>query len=210
MSIFYYFTVLLIAYQPKNRHDHRTLVVDDILYLWAGDLSWPTSIRHTHDSEAKMERISYIDMFYLTRGLWEKKLTTGKPPLGIWGYGCDTLTSRLCFFGGRCGHFPMDECNGYHNSINVLDTINLDWQELSPTTSDQYLMRKRQPGMITFSYDDEELAFIIGGHGVEPEVRQPDASYRKSIHISPKSFIYYYTNECNIFNITTSKYTICD
>ena len=163
----------------------------------------PTYIRHVHDNEAKRKYTSHIDMFYLTTGSWEKKPTTGKPPLGIWGYSCASIKKRLYFFGGRCGHFLIENlCNGYHNSINVLDTATLHWQELSPTTEDQYLMRKRQSGMITFSCDNEDLAFIIGGHGIKPEVRQPDASYCES----PMS--YYYTNECNIFNITTSKTTV--
>ena len=99
-------------------------------------------------------------------------------------------------------HKPIEGvCNGYHNSIIVLDTSTLHWQQLSPTT-DGGAMRRAYGGMISFSYDNEDFTFIIGGGGPVPKLRQPNASYRGSS--SPS---YCYTNECNIFNTTTSKST---
>ena len=90
-------------------------------------------------------------------------------------------------------------CNGYHNSINVLDTTTLHWQRLSPTTDDN-AMRRAYGGMISFSCDNEDLTFVIGGHSPIPKSCQSSASYLRSLP-------YYYTNECNIFNTTTSKST---
>ena len=161
---------------------------------------------HAHDEDDKLERISHIDMFYLTKGLWEKKLTTGKPPLAVEGYGCTSINNRLCYFGGRCGHVPIEGvCNGYHNSINVLDTTTLHWQQLSPTT-DGSPMRRANSGMISFSCDNEDLTFIIGGYGPLPRLRQSSASYREAFNLPLAN----HTNECNIFNITTSKqYNAC-
>ena len=152
-----------------------------------------------HDGDDKLQHTSYIDMFYLTKGWWEKKSTTGKPPLGIYGYSCTSINNRLCYFGGRCGHDPIEDvCDGYHNSINVLDTTTLHWQQLSPTTDDN-AMRRAYSDMISFSCDNEDLIFIIGGSGPPPKSCQSSASYHESSKCC-------YTNECNIFNTTTSEY----
>ena len=151
-----------------------------------------------HDGDDKLKHISHIDVFYLTKGWWEKKLTTGKPPLGVYGYSCTSINNGLYYFSGRCGHDPIKGvCDGYHNSINVLDTATLHWQQLSPTTDDG-ATRRAYGGMISFSCDNEDLTFIIGGRGPVPKLHQPSGSYHKSYPL-------YYINECNIFNITTSK-----
>ena len=171
-------------------------MVHDVLYMWGGDDGLYLGV---HDDEDKLKRTSHMDMFYLTKGLWQKKPTSGKPPLGVRGYSCTSINNRLCYFGGECRHEPIEGvCNGYHNSINVLDTTTLHWQQLSPTIDDG-AMRRAYGGMISFSCDNEDLAFIIGGFGLVPKFHQPSALYRESP--SP----YCYTNEYNIFNTTTSK-----
>ena len=155
-----------------------------------------------HDDEAKLKHFRHVDMFYLTKGLWRKEPTSGMPPLGVFGYSCTNINKRLCFFGGGCGHDPTSVCDGHHNSINVLDTTTLHWQQLSPTT-DNGAMRRAYSGMMSFSCDNEDLTFIIGGRGSDhskPKLPQPTATYDIA---SP----YCYTNECNIFNTTTSKST---
>ena len=170
-------------------------MVHDVLYMWGGGLRYGV-----HDGEDKLKHTSHVDMFYLTKGLWQKKPTSGKPPLGVRGYSCTIINNRLCYFGGGCYHDPIEGvCNGYHNSINVLDTTTLHWQQLSPTIDDG-AMRRAYGGMISFSCDNEYLTFIIGGFGQIPKLHQPSASYQES---SPHC----YTNECNIFNTTTSKST---
>ena len=172
-------------------------MVHDVLYMWGGGID---GLPRVHDDEDKLKYTSHVDTFYLTKGLWRKEPTSGIPPLGVVGYSCTSINKRLCFFGGGCWHDPIEGvCNGYHNSINVLDTTTLHWQQLSPTTDDG-AMRRADGGMISFSSDNEDLTFIIGGHGPVPKLRQPSASYQG---LSP----YCYTNECNIFNATTSKST---
>ena len=107
-------------------------MVHDVLYMWGGEID---GLHYgVHDGEDKLKHTSHVDMFYLTKGLWEKKPTSGKPPLGVAGYSCTSINNRLYYFGGRCGHKPIEGvCNGYHNSISVLDTTTLHWQQLSPT-----------------------------------------------------------------------------
>ena len=172
-------------------------MVHDVLYMWGGVID---GLRYSHDGEDKLKHTSHVDMFYLTSGLWKKKLTSGKPPLGVAAYSCTSINNRLCYFGGDCWHEPIEGvCDRYHNSINVLDTTTLHWQQLSPTTDDG-AMRRAYGGMISFNCDNEDLTFIIGGSGRAPKLRQPSASYKGSSS-------YCYTNECNIFNTTTSKST---
>ena len=197
----------LVIYQPTVRRRHRTLVVHDVLYMWGG---WTDEVPEMlvdgppsmhHDNDDKLQHTSHIDMFYLTKGLWEKKLTTGNPPLGVGGYSCTSINEKLCYFGGGCGHDPIEGiCDGYHNSINVLDTTTLHWQQLSPTTDDSP-MRRANSGMISFSCDSEDFAFVIGGLGRLPKSWQPNALYREY----PRTPSLHYTNECNIFDITKSK-----
>ena len=170
--------------------------------MWGGVID-ELRYANVHDGEDKLKHTSHVDMFYLTSGLWQKKPTSGKPPLGVAAYSCTSINNRLCYFGGMCHHHPIEGvCDGYHNSINVLDTTTLHWQQLSPTTDDGAICMRRAYGeMISFSCDNEDLTFIIGGSGPVPKLRQPSASY--IYQGSP----YYSTNECNIFSTTTSKST---
>ena len=165
---------------------------------WSELLKLPS----VHD---KMSYVSHVDTFTITTGIWSRRPTTGVPPLGVQGYSCTTINNSICYFGGYCHHPPIDGiCNGYHNSINILDTDTLRWNELSPTTDDSYVMRRAHGGMISFSSNDEDLAFIIGGYGHPPTTQQPNATY-----YNDKVFLgYCTTNECNVFNITTSKYYV--
>ena len=153
----------------------------------------------------KMSYVSHVDTFTITTGIWSRRPTTGVPPLGVEGYSCTSINNSICYFGGHCYHAPIAGiCNGFHNSINILDTDTLRWNELSPTTDDSYVMRRDRGGMISFSSNDEDLAFIIGGRGRLPTTQQPNAIYDTSLSSSG----YCVTNECNVFNITTSKYYV--
>ena len=162
--------------------------------MWAGRQD---EIPCEHDSEEKMRCLSNIDTFTMSTGLWRKKTTEGVPPLGCNGYKCITINNNLCFFGGYCGHAPIAGlCNGYHNSLNMLNINSLHWQEVSPTTDNNNVMKRAWGGMVSFN---EELLFLIGGVGRDPTTpHHHDATYKDSS-------IGTITNECNMFNTTTSK-----
>ena len=162
--------------------------------MWAG---WQDKIPciDVHDSEEKMRCLSNIDTFTMSTGLWRKLATEGVPPLGYRGYRCTNINNNLCFFGGYCGHRPIAGlCNGYHNSLNMFNINSLHWQEASPTTNNN-VMKRAMGGMISFN---EELLFLIGGYGEYPTTPHHDATYKGS-------GIDTITNECNMFNTTTSK-----
>ena len=162
--------------------------------MWAG---WQDGIPREHDSEEKIRHLSNIDTFTMSTGLWRKRVTEGVPPLGYFGYIVRaTINNNLCFFGGDCGHNPIAGlCNGYHNSLNMLNINSLHWQEVSPTTDNNNVMKRAYGGMISFN---EELLFVIGGSGRDPPTPHHDATYEDS-------GLYTITNECNMFNTTTSK-----
>ena len=187
-----------LGYTPSGRYGHSTVLLYDTLYMWGGDYD---GLPRVHD---KMSYVSHVDTFTITTGIWSRRPTTGVPPLGVQGYSCTTINNSICYFGGYCRHLPIDGiCNRYHNSINILDTDTLRWNELSPTTDDSYVMRRAHGGMISFSSNDEDLAFIIGGYGCLPTTQQLNATYDTSLlpgHCT--------TNECNVFNITNSKYYV--
>ena len=192
-----------LGYTPSGRYGHSTVLLYDTLYMWGGVYDGLPFGIHVHD---KMSYVSHVDTFTITTGIWSRRPTIGVPPLGVVGYSCTTINNSICYFGGGCYHAPIaDICNGFHNSINMLDTDTLRWNELSPTTDDSYVMRRAHGGMISFSSNDEDLAFIIGGRGRPPTTQQPNAIYDAS---SSSLSGYCVTNECNVFNITTSKYYV--
>ena len=116
--------------------------------MWAG---LQDEIPREHDSEEKMRCLSNIDTFTMSTGLWRKRVTEGVPPLGYWGYGCTSIDNNPCFFGGYCGHAPIAGlCNGYHNSLNMLNINSLHWQEVLPTTDSNNVTRRGWGGMISF------------------------------------------------------------
>ena len=163
--------------------------------MWAG---WHGEIPQIHDGEEKMRCLSNIDTFTMSTGLWRKKATEGIPPLGYDGYRCTNINNNLCFFGGHCGHNPIAGlCNGYHNSLNMLNINSLHWQEVSPTTDNNNVMGRSLGGMIFFN---EELLFVIGGYGRDPTTPHHNATYKYDDDDGDTI-----TNECNMFNTTTSK-----
>ena len=120
-SISSHIVCYIIDYRPTGRHHHSIIVVDGILYVWAQD-----EIPPGHDSEEKMRRLSNIDTFTMSTGLWRKRVTEGVPPLGHYGYNCTTISKNICFFGGYCGHRPITGlCNGFRNSLNMLNINSL-------------------------------------------------------------------------------------
>ena len=169
--------------------------MDGKLYTWAGKHD---GLPHVHDSEEKMKWISNIDVFTLKTGLWANKATEGIPPLGVMGYSCTSINYNICYFGGSCVHDPIDDvCDGYHNSIYMLNVNSLHWKQISPTSDNNSVMRRCWGGMISFG--DNSL-FLIGGYGPYPTTPHHGATYSKSYGGQC------ITNECNILNTTTSKY----
>ena len=178
-------------YQVKERAFHDTVVIGDVLYLWAGRQE---DLPRVHDSDKKKELTSNIEFYHVPSGQWSIKPTSGKPPLGMWGYSCSAVNDKIYYFGGYCGH---DYC--FHNSLNELDTVTAKWKELQPT-NDYVPVMKRATGVITIEDDGIHCLLMIGGEGSPPTVELPDTEY-----VQLRSGIVR-TNEQNMYNLFTGKY----
>ena len=182
-------------YQVKERAGHDTVVIGDVLYLWAGV---QVDLPRVHDSDRKRELTSNIELYHVPSGQWSIKPTSGKPPLGVYGYSCSAVNDKIYYFGGYCGH---DKC--YHNSLNKLDTVTAKWKELQPTNDDILVMKRAGVGMITIEDDGIHCLLMIGGRGSPPTVELPDTKYYVQL---PTNDDRVHTNEQNIYNLFTGKY----
>ena len=183
-------------YEPAPRSCHKAVVIGGNLYLWAGLVRGPRrGLPRVHDSPEKRAFVSSVDVFHLESGDWVQQLTSGTPPLGVWGYACAAVGDELHYFGGYCGH---GDC--YHNGVHKLSTSSLQWVMLSPTTSeDGAPMKKAYCGMVAFKDGEEDILFVVGGYGTTPSSRQPGAQYMK---------LYgniVWCNEQHMFTLSTSE-----
>ena len=179
--------------EPAGRHQHSTAVVDNQLYLWGGD---QRGMPQVHDSAEKRQFFSSVEVFDVNTGCWEQRTTRGTPPLGVRGYSCVAVRNELHYFGGQCGH---SSC--YHNSVHTLSTSTLQWRMLAPSTTEGGApMQKNRCGMVHFTYGEENLLYVVGGHGhAAPSSRQHGAQYL------PVDNGGVCTNEQHIFSLSTSE-----
>ncbi|XP_019852807.1 PREDICTED: uncharacterized protein LOC100632541 [Amphimedon queenslandica] len=173
---------------------HRAVSVGDSLYVvWGGDQD---GLPKVHDSEEKRRITSNIQHFTPSTGQWVTRGTTGTPPLGVIEYCCTAINDLLYYFGGYCGH---DNC--YHNSITLLDTVNLQWRELELTDATRPVMRRSGGGMISFEHDGVHHLLMIGGYGSKPAVQLPYYKYNKLTNGNWR------TNEHSIYDISSRKWS---
>ena len=179
----------------NERADHRTVLVGDSLYVWAGSQDDLPSV---HDSEEKRKWTSNIQHFTPSTGQWVSRATTGTPPLGVIAYSCTAIDDQLYYFGGYCNH---DDC--YHNNITQLDTVSLQWRELEPTDAIRPVMMRCTGGMISLEHDGvgvHHLLMIGGVGGSKPAVQLPHYKY---IQLPSGNWR---TNEHSIYNLSSSKF----
>ena len=85
---------------PNPRCRHKTCVVGDNLYMWAGLCGLlKEDDPSVHDSRQKRKIASFVDIFDLKSGNWKQEPTSGTPPLGIGGYACAAVDDELHYFG---------------------------------------------------------------------------------------------------------------
>ena len=171
---------------------HTTAVVGEVLYCWGGNQE---GLDESHDSPTKIQCTSVIDAFNLLSGVWSSKPTRGTPPLGVIGASCTVINNNIYFFGGFCGH---DSC--YHNSLNCLDTLTLQWNELQPT-SDNSVNKRGYGGMVAMGSEGEpQQLLIIGGMApISTITHYHQFKYNKI----PDRDDRVRTNEQNIYNLSS-------
>ena len=193
-TILYNFITLAVTDGPNPRSRHKTCVVGDNLYMWAGLLKEDDSLEH--NSRRKREIASFVDIFDLKSGNWRQNPTSGTPPLGIGGYACAAVDDELHYFGGYCGHAGC-----YHNSVHKLSTTSLEWAMLYPTTSeDGAPMKKAFCDMVKFKDGEENILFVVGGFGCTSlSHHQPGVQYERFYNDM------FRCNEQHIFTLSKSK-----
>ena len=183
------------TYEPTARYEHKAVVVDRNVYVWAG---LTDKLPRTHNSLEKIECLSSVDVLNQDSGNWMCQPTSGTPPLGVCGYACASVGDMIYFFGGWCGH---GGCS--HNGVHKLSTLSLQWESLSPTTSeDGAPMRKAYCGMVAFKDEGMDILFVVGGQGTTITCRQPGALYEENHG-------HYRCNEQHMFSLKESKYLLC-
>ena len=194
------FTIIILdCYQPIRRRGHKTVIINDKLYMWGGYRR--TYHLSTHRDLEKLQYLSKIDVLDVKRGLWMGEKTTGEPPLGLAGYGCAFINEYIYFFGGDCRHKPIpSQCSGYHNNLSQLDTTSKHWIHLSPSKEKSKVMKRAYGGMISAKLGNDDLLFIVCGEGPLPTYRHDATTY--STAASSISDRHCRTNECNVYNVS--------
>ena len=182
-------------YRPGWKAEHTTAVVGEVLYCWGGVQE---GYNKSHcDPPKKRQCTSAIDAFNLLSGVWSSKPTRGTPPLGIEGVSCTTIDNNIYYFGGYCSY---GSC--YHNSLNCLDTLTLQWKELQPT-SDNSLTKRAYGGLIAMGSEDEQLLVIGGTAPISSNTVHHQFKY--DMIAIPGFHNRLRTNEQNIYNLFSGK-----
>ena len=182
-------------YQLGWRSEHTAAVVGEVLYCWGGGQQ---GLPPVHDSDLKRGYTSTVDTLNLLSGSWSSQITTGTPPLGVIGVSCTTNINNIYYFGGWCGH---DNC--YHNSLNCLDTLTLQWRELQSTANNSVSKRGYGGMMLMESEDEPQQLLIIGGRVPLSAITlfHHQFQYIKLAGEDDDAL----TNEQNIYNLSTGK-----
>ena len=118
--------------------------------------------------------------------------------MGITGVSCTTINNNIYYFGGYCGH---DSC--YHNSLNCLNTLTLQWKELQSTGGNS-VTKRAYGGMIAMGSEGEpQHLLVIGGIAPISTTTQYHHHQFKYIEI-PGVDGHVRTNEQNIYNPLSS------
>ena len=147
-----------------------------------------------HSSAEKTQLLSVVEVFDPQTLLWERKHTTGNPPLGVYWNAYSTQEKHMHTFGGYCGH---GKC--YHNSVHQLDVIAMQWREMMPSNPGDSPMKKWQCGMVSFSLGEENYLCMFGGWGV----LSPNHKNMEHEFVADRANLgCVWSNELHFFNLT--------
>ena len=174
------------------RTEHSTVIINNTLYCWGGDQK---NLPKVHDNEEKKKFTSSIDLFHLQIFTWERRSTTGTPPIGVRGYACTYINNKIYYYGGMC---KPDHC--YHTNLYKLNSLNNNWREIANSTPDNVPMKKIYCGMISFKINGKNNLLVLGGYGPVPVTIHSHSQYIRNPN-NPNRCI---TNEAHIMCVTTS------
>ena len=184
-----------LNYQPTPRWGHSAASINGKLYIWGGCME---NLPKVHSSTEKTQMLSAVEVFDPQTLLWERKPTTGNPPLGTYWNAYTTQGKYLYTFGGYCGH---GKC--YHNSVHQLDVNNLQWRERVAVNPGDAPMKKWQCGMVSCSLgEDEDYLCVFGGWGI---LSQTHKNMKHEFVADRANLGCVWSNELHLFNLKKSE-----
>ena len=175
------------------RRDHSTVVINNTLYCWGGDQQ---DLPTVHNNEEKRKITSSVDLFHLPTFTWERRSTTGTPPVGVMDYACTCIDNKIFYYGGHCTY--DHQC--YHNNLHELNSLNNNWKEIINSTPDNVPMKKTGCGMISLQINGKYHLLIFGGEGKGLVTIHSHSQYIPHPDM-PSNCI---TNEVHMMCVTTS------
>ena len=136
------------SYEPLARSGHAAVAVDNKLHMWGG---WRGS------KEKSREEADKIEVFDISKELWEQKPTHGTPPPGLWNTAYTVVGSCLYVFGGS------DDGVSCHNILFKLDLHNFQWEQVQVSNPSSGPQKKAGCRMV--SYGDNQLVVFAGWTG---------------------------------------------
>ena len=146
------------SYEPLPRGGHAAVAVDNKLHMWGG---WAAS------KEKSRQVPRNIEVFDISKELWEQKPTHGTPPPGLFNTAYTVVGSCLFVFGG------WDGGRSRHNTLFKLDLRNFQWERVQVSNPSSGPQRKRECRMV--SYGDNQLVVFAGSMGF--------AEYTDELHV---------------------------
>ena len=135
------------SYEPLPKSGHAAVAVDNKQYMWGG---WHGS------KEKSREEADKIEVFDISKELWEQKPTHGTPPPGLWNTAYTVVGSCLFVFGGYDGV-------SWYNTLFKLDLRSFQWEKVQVSTPPSGPQKKSGCGMV--SYGDNQLVVFAGSTG---------------------------------------------
>ena len=136
------------SYEPLPRSDHAAVAVDNKLHMWGG---------RAESMEKSQEVAKHVEVFDISKELWEQKPTHGTPPPGLWDTAYTVVGSYLFVFGGYDG-----VCQ--HNTLFKLDLHNFQWKQVQDSNPSSGPWEKQGCRMV--SYGDNQLVVFFGWMGI--------------------------------------------
>ena len=161
-------------YEPLPRSFHFAAGAEERLYVWGGDF-------HKIKSELK----SSVEIFNTHLETWDKIVTKGSPPPGLYG-GASASSGQYIYTYGGWAYGGWDGAS-LQGTLNQLDTNSRTWKQLSPHANGGP-MKKAGCGMVFYQ---AKLVLFGGYTGGSPTGHtQPGASYKDRR-----------TNELHVFDL---------
>ena len=135
------------SYEPLPRCQHAAVAVDNKLHMWGG---------RAGSREKSREEADKMEVFDISKELWEQKPTHGTPPPGLWYTAYTVVGSSLFVFGGYDGE-------SWHNTLFKLDLLSFQWEQVqvsNPSSGPQ-----KKDGCRMVSYGDNQLVIFAGYTG---------------------------------------------